>query len=71
MRWYSIYCFELMVYKILIVITLFKGFSDLTLFPDNSYSFHPIRLKHGGQLDCEVMQYILFQGYSTPKFYRV
>ena len=43
------------------VITLFKDFSDLSLFLDNSsYSFHPIVLKHGGQLDFEMMQGILF-----------
>ena len=48
---------------------LFNDFSDLTLFLDNSfYNFHPVRLKHGGQLDYEVMQCILFQGYSTPNF---
>ena len=49
--------------------TLFKDFSDLTLLPDNSsYSFHPIVLKHVGQLDYEAMQRILFQGYSTLNF---
>ena len=37
-----------------------------TLFPDNSYSFHPIVLKLGGQLDHEVIQCILFRDYSTP-----
>ena len=37
-------------------------FSDLTLFPGNfSYSFHPIGLKHGGQVDYEVMQRICFE----------
>ena len=34
---------------------------DRTLFPDNSYSLYQIRLK----LDYEVVQCILFQGYST------
>ena len=29
------------------VITLFNLFSDLALFPDYSYSFHQIGLKHG------------------------
>ena len=35
------------------------------LFPGNSsYSFHPIGLKHGGELDYKVMQHvILFQAY--------
>ena len=44
------------------VITLAKDFSDLTLFWDNSslYCFHPSGLKHGGQLDNEVMECILF-----------
>ena len=29
---------------------------DLTLFPDNSsYSVHPIGMKHGEQLDNEMM----------------
>ena len=32
----------------------------LTLFQNNSYSFNPIKLKHGGQLNYEVLQ-----GYST------
>ena len=35
---------------------------DLTLFLDNSYNFHKIWLKHGEQLDYEVMQHILFRG---------
>ena len=43
-----------------------------TWFPDNSsYSFHRIMLKLGGKLDHEVIQHILFQGYSTPNFDRV
>ena len=54
------------------VITLFKDFSDLILFSDNSsYSSHPIGLKHDGQLHYKVMQCMLFQGYSTPNFDRV
>ena len=53
------------------VITLFKDFSDFTLFPDDSsYGFHPIVLKHCGHLDYEVVQRILFPGYSTPHFDR-
>ena len=69
MRWYSAYCFEARVHQILIVITLFNDFSVLILLPDNSsYSFRPIGLKHGGQLDYEVMQRIVFQGYSAPNF---
>ena len=41
------------------VITPFNNISDWTLFPGNSsYSFHSIGLKHGGQLDYEVMQRI-------------
>ena len=41
----------------------------LTLFPDiSSNSFHLIGLKHGGQLDYEVIQSKLFRGYSTPNF---
>ena len=43
-------------------------FLDMTLFLDISFSFHQIRLKHGRQLDYEVMQRILFQGYSTKNF---
>ena len=51
------------------VVTLLKDFSVLTLFLDNeSFSFHPIGFQHGGQLDYEVMQRILFQGYSTLNF---
>ena len=30
--------------------------------------WHPIALKHSGQLDYEVMQRVLFRGYSTPNF---
>ena len=72
MRWYSAYCFEVTVHQILVGITLFKDLSDLTVFLDNSsYSFHLIRLKHSGQLDYEVMQGIMFQGYNSPNFDRV
>ena len=54
------------------VIALFKEFSDLTLFPDNAYySFHPIVLKRGEQLDYEMTRRILFRGYSIPNFDRV
>ena len=35
---------------------------------NSSYSFHQIVLKLGEQLDNEVVQGILFQGYSTPNF---
>ena len=49
--------------------SLFKGFSDMTLFPDESYySFHQMRLKLVGQLDYEVVQGRLFQGYSIPNW---
>ena len=48
------------------------GPSVRTLFLDNSsYSFHRVALKLGGQLDHEVVQGILFQGYSTPNFDRL
>ena len=41
----------------------------LSSFPDNSsYSFHWIALKLGGQLDHEMVQRLLFRGYSTPHF---
>ena len=40
-------------------------------FMDNFYSFHRMVLKLGGQLDPEMIQRILFQGYSTPNFVRV
>ena len=41
----------------------------MTSFPDNfSYSFHRMRLKLNGQLDYEVVQRILFRGYSIPNF---
>ena len=47
----------------------FKDFSNMTLFLDNySYNFHQMRLKLNGQLDYEVIQHILFQGYSTSDF---
>ena len=49
------------------VITI-KTFSDMTLFPDSSYSFY-IRscLNFGGQLDHKVIQCILFRGLSISK----
>ena len=48
-------------------ITRFKQFFRLDFFLDNSsYSFHLIGLKHGGQIDHEVMQNILFQDHTTP-----
>ena len=73
MWWYSTYCFEVTVHQILIeLLCFFYDLSDLTLFLDNSsYSFHPILFKLGGQLDHEMVQCILFQGYSAPNFYRV
>ena len=38
-----------------------------TLFPDNSsYTFDWIALKLAGQLDHDMVQWILFRGYSTP-----
>ena len=40
---------------------------DLTLF----LQFSSTWLKPGGQLDNEVMQGILFRGYTTPNFHRV
>ena len=60
-------CFEVIVHQILLELLWFLMiFQTLTSFPDNaSYSFHPIRLKHGGQLDYEVMQCIVFRGYSS------
>ena len=61
MMWYRAYCFAVTVHQI---ITLFKDFSDLTLFLDNSYKFHLIGLKHGEQLDYE----LLFRDYSTLNF---
>ena len=66
MQWYSIYCFEVTLIEFIQFLTVFRLDLD-----NSSYSFHPIRLKHGGQLDYEVMQGILFQGYSTPNFDRV
>ena len=42
------------------------------LFPANfSYSLHPIKLKLGIKLDHDVVQRILFQGYSPPNVCRV
>ena len=46
-------------------------FRTLTLFSDNSYSFHRIALKLCGQLDHGAAQRILFQRYSTPNIDRV
>ena len=44
------------------VIMIFKDFSDLTLFADNSfYSYHPIRLKHCEMLGYEMMQSIVLR----------
>ena len=57
MRWYSAYCFEVMVHQILIELLHFLKIFQTTLFLDNcSYCFLLIGLKHGGQLDNEVMQ---------------
>ena len=58
MRLYSTYCLEVTVHKILIELLLFKDCSDMTWFPVNSYSFHQIGLKLGGQLDHDVVQSI-------------
>ena len=72
MKCYSSYCSEVAVHQILIrVIALFKDFSNLTLFLGNSCNFQLIGLKHGKQLDYEVMQSIVFRNYSTPNFVRV
>ena len=41
-------------------------------FPANSsYSLHPIKLKLVIQLDHDVVQHILFRGYSPPNVCRV
>ena len=40
----------------------------LLSFLDDFYSFHWITLKPVGQLAHEVVQCILFRGYSTPNF---
>ena len=56
MRWYSIHCFKVTVHQILVellhLLTIFR--LDFV----SSYSFHSVGLKHGGQLDYEVMQRI-------------
>ena len=71
MKWYSAYCFEVTVHQILIELLHFLKNFQSTFFPDNSfYSFHPVRLKHGGQLDFEVFKGILFRAYSTLNFDR-
>ena len=56
-----------------IFITLLKDFfSDLTSFLDNSSnSFHPIELKHGGQLDCNVVQRIFISRLHYTKVYLI
>ena len=52
-------------------ITLYRLFR-YDLFPANSsYSLHRIGLILDGQLDHEMVQGLLFQGYSTPSFDRV
>ena len=62
--------FEVTVYQISIVIMLFNYFLDMTLFPDNSScSFHLNGLKHGGQLDYEVMRCILILRLGYTKFW--
>ena len=52
------------MHQILIGITFFKDFSDLTLF-------YRITLKLGRQLDHEEVQRIFYGGYDTPIFYKV
>ena len=48
---------------------LVKDSSVMTSFPANSsYSFHRIGWKLGRQLDYELVQFIVFQGYRTSKF---
>ena len=71
MRWYRAYYFEVNVHQILIESLLCKDCSDMTSFLANSYSFHQIGWKLGGQLDYEVVQCLLFRGYSAPNFGRV
>ena len=56
------------VHQILIVITLFNDFSDLTLFLDNSYSFHSIVLNDCGQLDFELFAAHIVSGLQYTKF---
>ena len=64
-------CSQVTVHQISIVFHGYNtpSFFDLTWFWENFfYSFHPTELKHAGQLDYEVMQQILFQGYSFSNF---
>ena len=69
MRCYRACKYEVTVHWDLIELLLvLKVFVFVSLHPDNSsYSFHQIVLKLG-QLDHEVVQCILFWGYSTPNF---
>ena len=55
----------------LIVVTSERLFKYDLFLVDSSYSFHWIGLKLGRQLDFEMIQGLLFWGYSTPSFDRV
>ena len=63
---------EVKVTQILIDSLIFQDYSDMTNFPANSfYSFYPIGLNLGGQLDHKVVQDFLFKDYTTSSFDRV
>ena len=54
-------------YKILAGVLLHLRFVNFPSFLDNSSnSFHPFKIKLGRDLDYELEQRILFQGYSQP-----
>ena len=44
---------------------------NFSFLANSSYSLHPIKLKLHVQLDHDVMQRILFRGYSPPNISRV
>ena len=70
MMWSSVYCFKVTVHQILADLCPFENFSRLS-FPANSYSLHPMKLNLDLELDHDVEQHILFQGYSPPNISRV
>ena len=63
MRCYNAYCFDVRVHQR----QSKRFFSEMTSFPENSYSFHRMRLKLVGQLDYKALyiQGILFRGYRV------
>ena len=71
MMWRSAFYFKVTVYQILAELYPLKISINFLFLAKSSYSFHPIQLKLHVQLDHDVEQRILFQGYSAPNISRV